>query len=134
MAISTHRGKMKTLAPNLHAVSAPLPESPERQAHIPVAEGLFAEDILLQVQSLGLSHADAVKLLKAARHALCKALDGLDSHAWMAASAVQQISMLLPRLDIGRLARGCRLAKADVQSALALLVMDFVNLSQQARH
>lgn len=134
MAISTHRGQTPTAKPKYRVVSPPLEEPSLRQAQPAAADGRFADDILQQIQSLGLSHADAVRLLKAARNALCGALESLDSHAWTTAPPVQQISMLLPRFDIGRLARECRLAKADVQSALALLVMDFVNLSQYARH
>lgn len=129
MAISTHRGRTPAAKTHHRVASMPLSTSSLRQTGAAAADRLFAEDILQQLQSLGLSNAAAVKLLTAVRNALGEALEGLDSHAWTTAPPVQQISMLVPRFEIDRLARECELPKADVQSALALLVMDFVNLS-----
>lgn len=92
------------------------------------------EELLGQFQVLGMSRPEAMRLLQAARTALDEALAGLDSHALAAAPVEAQVSMLLPRFDVERLARQCGLGTAQVQSALAILVLGFVTHSPRAHH
>lgn len=135
MVVSASRHKVRMMRPVHRPLSAWLPASRSRDVESVVAQPLFTDDILGQFQSLGLAQAAASRFLKIAQRALRKALDGLDPCAWRAAPPAEQASMLLlPRFDIAALARASRLSKADVQSALALLVMNVVTLTRQIRH
>lgn len=134
MTTPNNRRKSPTKIPK-HAVSAALLlSSPSRRPVSTIAGGVDTEDLIVQFHSLGLRHADAARLLDVALLALDKVLEGLDSHALAAAPVAERISILLPRFNVERLARDCGLARADVQSALALLVLSFVEESRHARH
>lgn len=134
MTTPNNRGKTPTIIPKRGAPPALIPKPAQRRAGIAAASGVDIEDLIVQFQSLGLRRDDAVRLLGAAQHALWKVLESLDSHALAAAPITEQVSILLPRFDVGRLAQACHLAKADVQSALALLVLSFVSEARHARH
>lgn len=134
MTTPNNRRKSPTKIPK-HAVSAALLlSSPSRRPVSTIAGGVDTEDLIVQFHSLGLKYADAARLLDAALHALDKVLQGLDSHALAAVPVAERISILLPRFNVERLALDCSLARADVQSALALLVLSFVEESRHARH
>lgn len=98
------------------------------------ADGDLTEELLGQYQVLGMSRPEAVRLLQVGRGALDEALVGLDSHALAAAPIEAQVSMLLPRFDVERLAGHCGLGTAQVQSALAMLVLAFVTHPQRMHH
>ena len=134
MVISTTRHKARVTRPAHRPVSARMPVSWPRDVERVVTQPLFTDDILGQFHSLGIAPAAAVRFLKIAQRALHTALDGLDQCAWATAPPAEQVSILLPRFDIAALARASRLSKADVQSALGLLVINFVMLTQQIRH
>ena len=134
MVISTTRHKSRIARPAHRPLAAGTPVSWPREVERAVGQPLFTDDLLGQLHSLGISPAAAARFLKVAQRALHKALDGLDQCAWATAPPAEQVSMLLPRFDIAALARASRLAKADVQSALALLVMNLVMLTRQIRH
>ena len=134
MVVSTTRHKSRITRPAHRPLAAGMPVSWPREVERAVARPLFTDDILGQFHSLGIAPAAATRFLKVAQRALRKALDGLDPCAWATAPPAEQVSMLLPRFDIAALARASRLAKADVQSALALLVMNLVMLTRQIRH
>ncbi len=98
------------------------------------ADSDHTEELLGQFQVLGINRSEAVHLLHAARTALGEVLAGLDSHALSTAPLEAQVSMLLPRFDLERLARQCGLGTAQVQSALAMLVLGFVTHPPRAHH
>jgi meiotically up-regulated gene 157 (Mug157) protein len=126
MTTTTHRGSQRAAASKRAIAPGLLTAPPPWQGGGKLVSGAFADDLTVQFQSIGLRHRDAIRLLDAARRALDKVLTGLDHHALAAAPVAEQVSMLLPRFDIEGLARACRLGKAEVQSALALLVLGFV--------
>lgn len=99
-----------------------------------VVQPLFAEEVLIQIQSLGLSQVEAARFFKVTQPALGKVLRGLDHQAWATAPVAEQISILLPRFDVASLARAAHVSKAKVQSALALLVLNFVMLTRRTEH
>lgn len=131
MATTSHRGIHSAAVSKPAPSHALLPALHPRRCGSERVTGAFADDLIVQFQSLGFSHAAAVRLLKAARPALDKALASVDDYALAAAPVAERVSMLLPRFDVEGLARVARLGKADVQSALALLVLAFI---AQASH
>lgn len=134
MTSPNNRRKSPTKIPKHAVPAALLSSSPPCRSVSAIAGGVDTEDMIVQFHSLGLRHADAARLLDAALLDLDKVLEGLDSHALAAVPVADQISILLPRFNVERLARDCGLARADVQSALALLVLSFVEDSRHARH
>lgn len=134
MTAPNNRSKASTKTPKQPVPAALLPAPPPLRSGSAPAGGVDTEDLIAQFQSLGLRHADAVRLLDTAQLALGKVLEGLDSHALAAVPVAEQISILLPRFNVERLAVDCGLSSADVQSALALLVLSFVEESRHARH
>ena len=125
MTTTTHRGSQRAAA-SKRAIAPELLTAPPWQGGGKLVTGAFADDLTVQFQSIGLRHRDAIRLLNAARSALDTVLTSLDHHALAAAPVAEQVSMLLPRFDVEGLARACRLGKAEVQSALALLVLGLV--------
>lgn len=123
MASITHDGRT--------SITAPAPDWSTGQAQ---ADSDLAEELLGQFQVLGMNRSDALRLLHAARAALGEVLAGLDRHALAAVPIEAQVSMLLPRFDVERLARHCGLGTAQVQSALAILVLGFVTHPPRAHH
>lgn len=111
--------------------TAPAPAVPAGQA--PDGSDL-TEELLGQFQILGLSRPEAVRLLGVARAALDEVIAGLDQHALAAAPVEAQVSMLLPRFDVEHLARLCGRGTAQVQSALAMLVLGYVTHPQRMSH
>lgn len=111
--------------------TAPAPAWTAGQAS---ADSDLTEELLGQFQVMGMSRPEAVRLLHAARTALDEALAGLDGHALAAAPVEAQVSMLLPRFDVVQLARQCGLGTAQVQSALAMLVLGFVTHPPRMHH
>lgn len=133
MVVSTSRHKSRSGGSAGRPAPAWHPPAPPQAAEHALARPLFAADVHHQLQSLGLSQAEAQRFLTVGSAALTQALHSIDHHAWTAAPLADQVSMLLPRFDIAALARACRLSKAEVQSGLALLVLNFVTLTWE-RH
>lgn len=113
------------------SITAPAPDWSAGQAQ---TDSDLTEELLGQFQVLGMNRSEALGLLHAARTALGEALAGLDHHALAAVPAEAQASMLLPRFDVEQLARYCGLSSAQVQSALAMLVLGFVTHPPRAHH
>jgi hypothetical protein len=73
-----------------------------------------------------LTHTEAKRVFQAAQAALGTVLEGIDHHALAAAPIPEQVSILLPRFDIARLAASTGVGTAQAQSAVAILVLEFV--------
>lgn len=134
MSTTTNRGTHRAVASKRQVSPALLPALQPWLGGGKIVTGAFAEDLIVQFQSVGINHAGATRLLEVARIALDEVLADIDSHALAAAPVAEQVSMLLPRFDVEKVARVCRLRKAEVQSALALLVLAFVAQASHAHH
>lgn len=86
----------------------------------------WTADLVDQYRGLGLSNTEATRFLQVVYAALGSVLEGIDRHALAAAPIPEQVSMLLPRFDIAHLARTTGIATAQAQSAVAMLVLEFV--------
>lgn len=86
----------------------------------------WAADLVDQYRGLGLSPAEATRFFHAVHTALGAVLESIDHHALAAAPIPEQVSMLLPRFDIARLASMTGVDTAQAQSAVAMLVLEFV--------
>lgn len=86
----------------------------------------WADDLVDQYRGLGLSHTEATRFFEAVYAALGTVLEGIDRHALAAAPIPEQVSILLPRFDIAHLARMTGIDTAQAQSAVAMLVLEFV--------
>lgn len=94
----------------------------------PSTDALFAEELVEQYLALGMSRTEALRLLQLGYAALNDALEKIDIHAFAVVPLADQVSMLLPRLDIDNLSQLTGLATAEVQSALAMLTLEYVML------
>lgn len=86
----------------------------------------WSEDLVEQYRGLGMSHTEATRFFAAVYPALGTVLASIDHHALAAAPIPEQVSMLLPRFDIARLATTTGVGTAQAQSAVAMLVLEFV--------
>ncbi|MBI5041914.1 MAG: hypothetical protein HZB57_12175 [Gammaproteobacteria bacterium] len=86
----------------------------------------WAEDLVDQYRGLGLTQTEATRVFQAAQSALGAVLEGIDHHALAAAPIPEQVSILLPRFDIARLAATSGVDTAQAQSAVAMLTLEFV--------
>jgi hypothetical protein len=82
-------------------------------------------DLLKQFLALGLDRLRAERLFQQGCAALDGVLSGIDLHAFVAVPVPDQVSMLLPRLNIERVAEAAGVSTAQAQSAMALLALDF---------
>ncbi|MBI5461811.1 MAG: hypothetical protein HY941_06460 [Gammaproteobacteria bacterium] len=87
---------------------------------------VWAADLVDQYRGLGLSLTEATRFFRVAYTALGAVLEGIDHHALAAAPIPEQVSILLPRFDIARLANMTGVDTAQAQSAVAMLVLEFV--------
>jgi hypothetical protein len=85
-----------------------------------------AEQLIEQYQALGIAHTEAERLLQLSCSALNVTLEDIDSRAFSAAPVADQVSILLPRLDIDKLAELVGISRAQVQSAVAMLTLEYV--------
>ncbi len=85
-----------------------------------------ADQLIEQYQALGIARTEAVRLLQLSGSALTLALADIDACAYATAPLTEQISMLLPRLDIDKLAQLIGISTAQVQSAVAMLALEYV--------
>lgn len=86
----------------------------------------WVAELIDQYRALGLSHADAERVFKAVYADLAVVLEAIDPYALAAAPIPEQASMLLPRFDLTRLATTLGIDTALAQTAVAILVLDFV--------
>ncbi len=86
----------------------------------------WAADLVDQYRALGLNSAEATRFFRSGYTALGTVLKGIDHHALAAAPIPEQVSILLPRFDIARLAATSGVDTAQAQSAVAMLVLEFV--------
>ena len=82
-------------------------------------------DLLEQFLALGLDRSRASCLFQQGCAALDDVLSEIDLHAFVAVPVADQVSMLLPRLNIERVAEAAGVSTAQAQSAMALLTLDF---------
>jgi hypothetical protein len=82
-------------------------------------------DLLKQFLALGLDRSRAERLFQQGCAALDDVLSEIDLHAFVAVPVADQVSMLLPRLNIERVAESAGVSTAQAQSAMALLALDF---------
>ncbi len=94
--------------------------------HTGLTKEAWAEDVVDQYRALGLPPDTARRFFQLLAAELAEVLGSIDPHALAAAPTPEQVSMLLPRFDISRLAASSGIATAKVQSAAAMLVMEFV--------
>lgn len=85
-----------------------------------------AEELIEQYRALGLSSTEAERLLQLSFTALNATLEDIDTCAFSAAPVSDQVSMLLPRLDIDKLAELVGISRAQAQSAVAMLTLECV--------
>jgi len=85
-----------------------------------------AEELIEQYRTLGISNIEAESLLQLSCRALNATLEDIDTHAFSAAPVADQVSMLLPRLDIDKLAELVGISRAQAQSAVAMLTLECV--------
>lgn len=79
-----------------------------------------------QYRALGISNTEAERLLQLSCTALNATLEDIDICAFSAAPVADQVSMLLPRLDIDKLAELVGIGRAQAQSAVAMLTLECV--------
>lgn len=82
-------------------------------------------DLLEQFLALGLDRPRAAQLFQQGCAALDDVLADIDLHAFESVPVADQVSMLLPRLDIERVAQSTGVSTAQAQSAMAMLTLDF---------
>ena len=82
--------------------------------------------LLEQYQALGIAQTEAVRLLQLSCSALNQTLADIDACAYSSAPVNEQVSILLPRLDIDKLAKLSGISRAQVQSAVAMLTLEYV--------
>lgn len=99
------------------------PGTPQRLSPVTMA---CAEQLLEQYQALGITQTEAVRLLQLSCSALNLILADIDACAYSSAPVTEQVSMLLPRLDIDNLAKLIGISTAQVQSAVAMLTLEYV--------
>lgn len=85
-----------------------------------------AGQLLEQYQILGIAQTEAVRLLQLSCSALNQTLADIDACAYSSAPVNEQVSMLLPRFDIDKLAKLIGISRAQVQSAVAMLTLEYV--------
>lgn len=86
----------------------------------------WSAELIDQYRALGFSHTDAERIFQVLYAELAAVLEAIDSHALAAAPIPEQASMLLPRFNFTRLAATLGIDSALVQSAVAILVLEFV--------
>lgn len=82
-------------------------------------------DLLEQCLALGMDRRQATQLAERGCAALNQVLADIDLRAFVAVPVAEQVSMLLPRLDIEGIARAADVTIAQAQSAMAILTRDF---------
>lgn len=85
-----------------------------------------ADQLLEQYQALGIAQTEAARLLQLSCSALNRSLADIDACAYSSAPVTEQVSMLLPRFDIDNLAKLIGISTAQVQSAVAMLTLEYV--------
>lgn len=86
----------------------------------------LATDLIDQYHGLGMSRREAERLFHAVYAALGVVLAGIDQHALAAVPMPEQVSMLSPRFDIEQLAAATGVDTAQAQTAVAMLLLEFV--------
>ncbi|MFA7386714.1 MAG: hypothetical protein WCZ87_03540 [Thiohalobacteraceae bacterium] len=84
-----------------------------------------AEALVEQCLALGMDNRQATQLAERGCAALNQVLAEIDLRAFVAVPVAEQVSMLLPRLDIDGIARAAGVTIAQAQSAMAILTLDF---------
>lgn len=130
MSLGSHTGKGPYTRPQpkgrgLHNVQWEVdkPGAPPRLLPVTMA---CADQLLEQYQALGIARTEAVRLLQLSCSALNLTLADIDACAYSSAPVTEQVSMLLPRLDIDNLAKLIGISTAQVQSAVAMLTLEYV--------
>jgi len=118
---------------NLSSSRTATGSTPQRHAWPPIdwrgsgqSKDAWAAELVEQYLALGLSQTEARRVLQAVYADLGAVLDAIDPHALAAVPIPDQVSMLLPRFDISRLATTLGIDTAQAQSAVAMLVLEFV--------
>jgi len=118
---------------NLNSSRTAAGSTPQRHAWPPLdwagtgqSKDAWAAELIEQYCALGLSQTEARRVLQAVYADLGAVLDAIDPHALAAVPIPEQVSMLLPRFDISRLATTLGIDTAQAQSAVAMLVLEFV--------
>lgn len=83
-------------------------------------------DVTMQLETLGLDNYQAQHFLNACEPLLLDIVSRLDTRAFITANPAEQASMLLVRFDVDRFARAMGEERALLQSAIAVLVLDFI--------
>ena len=91
----------------------------------PAEGGAPAGDLVAQCLALGMDSRQAAQLAERGCAALNQVLADIDLRAFVAVPVAEQVSMLLPRLDIDGIARAAGVTIAQAQSAMAILTLDF---------
>ena len=104
--------------------------SPERRRarradERPAEIGAPAEDLVEQCLALGMDRRQATQLAEHGCAALNRVLAEIDPRAFVAVPVAEQVSMLLPRLEIDGIAQAAGVTIAQAQSAMAILTLDF---------
>ena len=84
-----------------------------------------AVDLMEQCLALGLDRQQARRLAERGCAALNQVLAEIDLCAFVAVPVAEQVSILLPRLDIDGVAQAAGVTTAQAQSAMAILTLDF---------
>ena len=93
----------------------------ERPAQVVAPVG----DLMEQCLVLGLDRQQATQLAERGCAALNQVLAEIDLCAFGVVPVAEQVSMLLPRLDIDGVAQAAGVTTAEAQSAMAILTLDF---------
>ncbi len=122
--MSINTGKSHN-SPQIDSIKAGQWAAQPAQHPLPVTLGC-AEQLIDQYLALGITRTEAERLLQLSCSALNVTLEDIDGRAFSAAPVADQVSILLPRLDIDKLADLVGISRAQVQSAVAMLTLEYV--------